>query len=415
MRLSRNTLFFWTSLMALAWGASCSSKKQEAVGGTGGGGFQAADEGGNVFDPNTYCDGIFKGQVCGSQSKRADIKSVNMLLVIDESGSMNKPASSSSTNSKWQEMKTALNTALTSVQDDINFGLKLYPYSAGGLGTTAVEACAVPTGQDEVNVDIAPGASNLQTIINTVEQQTPAGGTPTTKALQQALAYFTAGKGKDVTGQKFVLLATDGGPNCNEDISSCELDSCTVNMDGTCANGPGTTVNCCETAGNKDANLSCLDHDAVVEAITKLAEAGIATYVIGIPGSEAYQATLNDMAVAGAVPNTSSADPSIQYYAVSAGNSLADLTRAFEDITTRLVKSCDIELQSTPVDQSLVQVAMDCDVVPLVTNADSGASGFHVDYSSSPAHVILTGSYCDRVSTVGVKNLDVIEGCVPPP
>jgi len=417
MRLTRKTLFCWTSLLTLAWAVSCSTKKQEAVGGTGGSGFQAADGGGIVFDQNAYCNGIFKGQVCGTQSKKADIKTVNMLLVIDESGSMKNPASSAATSTKWQEMKLALNAALTSVQDDINFGLKLFPYAQNGFSSTAsvTETCGVPTGQDDVNVDIAPGAGNLQTIINAVEQQTPAGGTPTAKALEQALAYFTAGRGSALAGQKFVLLATDGGPNCDSAVT-CDKESCTVNMDRECGNGsPDISLNCCDVAQGADANLSCLDRDAVVGAIAKLATAGIATYVIGIPGSEAYKATLNDMAVNGGVPNAASTDPSIQYYNVTAGNSLTDLTKAFEDITTKLVRSCDIELQSTPSDPSLVQVAMDCDIVPLVTQADSGASGFHIDYSNSPAHVVLTGTYCDRVTTVGAKSLDIIEGCVPPP
>ncbi len=416
MKLDRISSLNLVSVVALTI-SGCASKTVGSNDGIGGASFQT-DGGSNApFDPNTYCNGLFKNQSCAATIKRADLKIVNMLLVIDESGSMNAKASSTAANTKWADMKQALSTALTSVQDSINFGLKLFPYDPNGIGTDIQSSCAVPTGPDDVNVDIAPGTTNLQKIIDLVNAQTPGGGTPTTSALTQAYAYFTQGKGKDLEGSKWVLLATDGGPNCNSAIT-CTKETCTQNMDLTCAGGIATTtVNCCDTTGQPNANMSCLDDVAVVKQIATLAGVGVGTYVIGIPGSEAYAATLNKMAQAGGVPNKNGTNGEL-YYAVSAANPLGDLTKAFEDITSKFVKSCDITLSSSPRDPTLVQVAKDCELIPMLPGnkpTEAGADGFFVDYGSNPAHLMLTGRYCDNISTVGATTLDVIEGCIPPP
>src|SRR5690606_14762035 len=100
---------------------------------------------------------------------------------------------------------------------------------------------------------------------------------------------FTRGEGRNLKGDRFVLLATDGGPNCGPD-NTCDADACTPNLDGQCPAGEG---NCCEGEG-----LYCLDDAAVIEKIEALAEAGVATFVIGIPGTEQYASYLDDFAIA---------------------------------------------------------------------------------------------------------------------
>jgi hypothetical protein len=415
--------YFFVCVLSIA--SACSSKKSESVAGSGGeSGFHAGTGGANTvaaFDQETYCNGLFKGQTCSSTRLEADIKTVNMLLVIDESNSMNSKASDTATDPKWIELKRALRAALTvrAVQDNINFGLELFPYDPNGISASdSASSCSVPTGVDAINVPVAPGASNLKNIFDFLDNQTPAGGTPTRNALAEAFTYFTEGAGTDALGTNWVLLATDGGPNCNPALT-CDKETCTQNMDLKCADGsPTTTTNCCGSTYGADANLGCLDDTAVVSQINKLALAGVDTYVIGIPGSEAYGATLDKMAEAGKKPNPAGAHGE-KYYAVSAANSLKDLQTAFEEITSKLVTSCDIVLSQSPAQPSLVQVAQDCDLIPMLPGnqppGDAGTvDGFFVDYRDDGAHLILTGSYCDRISTVGAKNLDVIVGCKRP-
>ncbi len=412
------------SAMALAVALGCSSKNSDTQGstGTGGSGYcvgQCGPDAGSTggantgLDPN-YCNGLLSGQTCSQTNLQADVRTVNMLLVLDESGSMKFSPSAADPNTKWTEMTQALQGVLPAYANDIDFGLLLYPYDKNGLDpNNAQSSCALDLDGNswDVHVPIAHGTQNLDLVTQTVVTAQPAGGTPTANALSRAYAYYTQGAGRDLKGSKWVLLATDGGPNCNSQIT-CGAEACTMNLDGKCGSA---SLNCCDpVATNGAGNLSCLDDAAVVKQIELLKKAEIQTYVIGIPGSEAYAGTLDKMAIAGGAPNPNGG--AHQYYAVSANNALQDLKDALNGIITQLVKTCDITLSSTPTNQSAVQAVADCDLIPPVTpgSLDAGAGGFYIDYGQSPAHLVLTGSYCDRIMTLGANRLDVIVGCVGP-
>ncbi len=75
-----------------------------------------------------------------------------------------------------------------------------------------------------------------------------------------------------------------------------------------------------------------------------LAEAGIKTIVVGIPGTEEYESTLNAMAEAGGLP----AEGDTSYYAVAEGGGAEGLTDALLAITETLIKTCEFELASQP-------------------------------------------------------------------
>ena len=421
------------SALALGVAFGCSSKKTDDTVGSGGaatfcvnGCVDGGATGGaqnTPLDPN-YCDGLLKSQICAQTNLQADVREVDMLIVLDESGSMQFPPLASATQTKWAMMNQALNATLPNYASNISFGLELFPYDPAGTvdKSNPDSACGVPSGPAAIAVDIAAGTDNLTQILTKVSNQTPAGGTPTTKALQQAYAYFSQGAGKDLNpnAHKYVLLVTDGGPNCNSALQ-CGADTCTQNLDGQCGDGSDPNLNCCTTstaagAQNK-ANLSCLDQTAVVSQITQLQALGVKTYVIGIPGAEPYGNTLDEMAVAGGVPSTSGTH---SFYEVTAANALVDLQNALDGIITQLVKTCDITLKSTPTSVGTVQVVKDCQFIPALPDnkapgPDSGVQdGYYIDYQQSPAHLILTGSVCTSIQTAGANHLDVIEGCYNP-
>src|SRR5664279_2820192 len=167
MNLFRNSLVLTSAAVLGLVVAGCSSKSTDTGGGGGAGnssnaggaghgtgGANAAATGGKVATSNTgganasvgggtafnslaYCNGLFNGQSCGQTQVQADVRTVNMLLVLDESGSMNEKASPSDVLSKWGIMKVALSNALALVQNDINFGLLLYPYDPNGIDTSS--------------------------------------------------------------------------------------------------------------------------------------------------------------------------------------------------------------------------------------------------------------------------------------
>jgi hypothetical protein len=434
--------FLFVSLSALVLSASCSGKDDDTglddpsggtsgtghggssgtgivlTGGTSGNGGSGGSTGGTPAsggsDPGTggsseggtgtgeggtngiaECDLSALG-TCGGESVEAVLRTVNMLLVIDKSGSMTDPLGDQT---KWDAMKSALGTALDNVQSEMNLGLVLYPYHFARPipeFNCAEDCCAVADGAAAVNVPVTAGTLSVPEIAEQLDATSPGGGTPTAVALDSALDYFVNGAGAALEGGKYVLLATDGGPNCNEELT-CDGETCTTNLDGACK-----TDNCCTFSNTRN---QCLDADRVLEKLQALTDAGISTFVVGLPGTQQYATYLDEFAEAGGVP-ASSGDTS--YYAVSEDEGVEGLLSVFETITTQLVRSCDIPLSQVPSQPDQVNVAIDCDVV--AQNADDG-SGWDYDEPSAPTAVVLRGPVCERLQQDGAKRVDVVFGC----
>lgn len=355
----------------------------------------AADAAGELERPQVASCNHFVGlDECGVTSIEASFSAANVLLVIDKSSSMDDQPDGFELK-KWDALKAALAPALEAVQDEMSFGLLLYPFNQQAEISLDCfdDCCEVPSAPAAIEVGIEPGTRSVSKVMSALEATAPGGGTPTAAALDAALSYFTTGAGKDLEGDRFVLLATDGGPNCGDSSATCASDHCTPNLDGLC---PADQGNCCRGDGSY-----CLDDAAVVQKIRALAAASVPTFVIGIPGSEGYAAYLNTFATAGGVPNPKGPD----YYAVSAKGGVEALTRTFNDITTHLVRSCDIDLGTPPAQKQLVNVAVDCNLVPF----EDGA-GWDIS-ADAPTTLALAGDTCDRVKREGARRIDVIYGC----
>lgn len=353
----------------------------DATGGSSGGGEQL--EACTTFPP--------EWAECGATSKSADYRTPNILLVIDKSGSMSDEPEGFGM-SKWAALEESLSAALQTVAEDVNLGLILYPYNPE---ETAIE-CTVLPGAEAVQVAVEPATGAVSSIVGALRGTAPGGGTPTAEALKRAFEYYVNGEGKDLTGEKYVLLATDGGPNCNS-LLSCASDRCTVNLDGQCTTDG---MNCCETTTGASLGDRCLDDAAVKSQITALANRGIQTFVVGIPGTEVYADYLDEFAVAGGRVSGGERD----YYAVSADAGVSGLTETFAAISTQLVKTCDIALDSPPPARDKVNVALDCEPVK-----QEETGGWVL--SDDGLTITLTGDVCEQVETTGVKRVDVVLGC----
>jgi len=423
VRRACSACFLVGSLVLLAGGCQTKDEEGRSLGGGSGGGSGGKagstaiptagtlghESGGSAGAPEMppdpdACADLGGLEQCGGASVKAELKTVNLLIVIDKSGSMTDEPEGFETD-KWSAMKEALETVLGSVNERVHLGLALYPYSLGTpipLDVCTDNCCEVPIGTDAVVVDIGPPTVSGPAILTKLSETSPGGGTPTAKALKGAFDYFTNGLGATLEGGKYVLLATDGGPNCNPN-GACGGDECTPNLDGWCddnGNCCDDSVNCCEGAGEY-----CVDESGVTEQIEALAGAGIATFVVGIPGTDAYADYLDAFALSGGVPNTSG---DRDYFAVSASAGVSGLVDVFTDITTDLVTSCEIALETKPQVLDSVNVAVDCQVIP--QEGDDG-SGWEYDQVPDPSSVILTGSACENLKENGASRIDVIYGC----
>jgi hypothetical protein len=333
--------------------------------------------------------------MCGSTTTAAQTKQPNILLVIDKSHSMtDTPAGF--TSDKWTAMKTALTAAIDAVKGQISLGLELYPFQASASTPIPIPCsdalcCQLPADGAAIEVPIELGTSSVPKIINALNATAPSGGTPTAAALQRAYEYYTVGAGAALQGEKYVLLATDGAPNCNSSLT-CTGTTCVPNIDMTC-----TVANCCT---GPNGSINCLDDMAAVQQITNLKAVNVPTFVVGIPGTQNFKTVLNNMAVAGGVPATGATS----FYDVPPSGGVQGLTDTFKQITTSLVRSCDIQLQDAPMAANLVNVAIDCTVVPQGSDATAG-------WVLTGTTITLRGTTCDYVQTTGVMRIDVIVGC----
>ncbi len=365
--------------------------------------FGGRSEAGNAGDggegekpaPVPACEELEGLGNCGGSSVQAELKKVNLLLVIDKSGSMTDQPDGFDQD-KWEAMRLALGEALEATSDKLDIGLLLYPYAP--LRTIPVDCesncCEVPGGASAVNIPIDAGTESVPKILDLLDSTPPGGGTPTALALARAREYFTEGLGADLEGDKYVLLATDGGPNCNEE-NTCDRTRCTPWLDGQCDEDD----NCCAGAGEY-----CLDDASVLDEIEALREADIPTFVVGIPGTELYAPHLEAFAEAGGVPS----DDEQAYYAVSSEGGVQGLVDVFHEITQLLVRSCEVELGTTPSNANLVNVAVDCEVVRPM---EDDGSGWELDTSEDPPIIELVGPICSQIRESGARRVDVVYGC----
>lgn len=368
---------------------SCSDALGDADGGLGDGGADGGDgaTGGGDGDTGRVADVIGDDKDCGMSPFAAAVVRANILVVLDRSGSMVDSAGGFDGQSKWAATSSALAASLDSVKDDVYLGLQLFPSADALTIDVPVEAGADALPKIEAALKVIDDDESL---LSAVE------GTPTQAALKVAHEYFTTGAGENLEGEKYVLLATDGGPNSNEMLAQCDASGCTINLDGEC-NIMGVD-NCCQGFVG-----GCLDADGTAAQIEALASAGIETFVVGIPGSEAYADVLDDFATKGGRANSGSGR---KYFEVtSAGSGVGGLASVLSSITASVITSCALQLQSVPPDPGLLNVDVDGELIA------PGPNGWELDESTDPATVILLGETCDKVESDGVDAVTVVYGC----
>jgi hypothetical protein len=404
------TRFAWSAAVLL--GVACSSSNQStsgpnpALGGsTGSGGAPLLGGSPGTGGASPAATGGSGGKLacaslagldasCGMQATEAQFRPVSILLVVDKSSSMSLGQDVYNL-SKWQALRMALNQAIGQVTAGVAIGLELFPSPAVTTSCSGVDCCAMPDPGSTVEVPVAIGtAAQIQSILGNTS---PGGATPTAEALRRAGDYFANGAGAGISGQKIVLLATDGAPNCGA-ATDCGSDKCTLNIESVTGCAPAG-ASCCTTQG-----VSCLDDAATLAAVAALTTAGISTVVVGIPGSEAYVAVLESLGGAALAP----APGVSSYYQISTTAGLQGLEDTIQAITTNLVKSCEVPLDKAPDDPARVNVAVDCQVV---TKDMADGSGWHLDQSTNPPTLVLEGQICAQITGQGVQRIDTVFGC----
>jgi hypothetical protein len=309
---------------------------------------------------------------CGQTSVSVMPLPPDILIVQDRSLSMtddsnDKPCTGGSINgdgmcgaaSKWAQTIAAINQVVGQTQGKVNWGLIF-------LGDEALQ-CGAATAPV---VDITPGdsAQLIQTALNGVVF-TGAPGTPTAAVMNNSVKYM---QGLTDPNPKYLLLATDGEPNC--------------------------------AAGNT-GNIGASDAIGAENAVAAANTAGFPTFVVGIATSTDAAATnaLNTMAVNGGEAQTGAAT---QYYAVT---DTAGLVSVLAQIIGKAA-SCTIPLSG--VSGSLDKVAVSAkdasgNTIEIMQDPTNGWS--YTDATKTA--IILNGDACNNLKSVTYTGFQFIYTC----
>ncbi len=349
----------------------------------------------------------------------------NIMMLVDKSGSMDFPtdatnptcgscqgtACPASCPTRLEDLKDAMSTFLNNSGTVARLGLTLYPDSSTnqcGSASSIDRQFPAPSAVDDgLDPDLQMKASEINSRIQMV---TAGGGTPTGASLRFVGEYAGLNDADD-SRDDFVLLLTDGLPNCNPNnvanICGCFANSsCTPAQNAACA----CTGNCNHISS---CSISCLDADGSVEAVRSLRMKSIKTIVVGFGAdlaNESGRNVLNALAKEGGFartcPNGTDAECGSNntcivadkvcasaFYQAANG---AELAQALTNISNLLgVDACTYTLSEQPSDPKYLAVVVDG------TTVSSGSDTYTYDYPTSK--VTFVGAMCDRIKASTVQ------------
>ncbi|HLK41211.1 MAG TPA: vWA domain-containing protein [Polyangiaceae bacterium] len=331
---------------------------------------------GSTVDAAAAADvGVGNDGSCMGAEIVLNLNAPNLYFVLDHSTSMNEMG-------KWANMRTVVSDLMAQIGPGARFGTAMFPPPPGsdecGPGVEVMSVRQGDTQGNTANAFLAATASM------------PNGGTPTAatlRALRPKLAALGPGT--------FVILATDGGPNCNDSLS-CQVGSCTLNIDGATGCTQGGPRNCCATPPNPNG-LGCLDGTATAEAAAELDTAGVQTFVMGIPGSAPYSTVLDEVAVAGGTAR--STEP--LYFRVDTPDTGA-LSVALAQIAMQTGAGCTFSLKSPAMHPDGAQVSV---------GGAGVAPGGQDGWSLAGSTLTLGGASCNGARNAGAAAVKLIDGC----
>lgn len=289
---------------------------------------------------------------------------LNMILVIDRSGSMNQDIDGIGDQSRWQALEQGLRRSFVS-NDQLLVAGKFFPDVIDSPRPDPAEACRVST-----TLEVGFSANGMNNILNVFNTTEPVGGTPTFSALSIA-----SGALRGISNRTYIVLATDGEPNCNENLDPfiCE-----------CTN-IGSGMDCMEPQ-------QCLDDDRTINLISGIfSNDGIPTIVIGIedPFNPASSLTLNRMARAGGRPRPGS----VPYYSATSSD---DLNEALTEIS-RGITQCSYRISSVPPSDEGLRIQLNGTVIPR-----DDANGWSW-YDRNKGELEFRGTACMLASSATVR------------
>lgn len=341
----------------------------------------------------------------------------DLMILLDKSGSMGFPINGSlpacqvsgapcsgncpaNCPTRISEVRSSMNTLLTTNGAVFRTGLAIYPADNVCGPSNRIEVELSQSNDVDAELSMASAQVNMR-----IQNLQVGGGTPTGDSLRFLNTYAPLANDDR---EDFVLLLTDGLPNCNGGLAS-ESTTCRCTFPKSTPNAPCSTTT--PPPQSFVAN-QCLDRDGSVRAVEELRKKNIKTIVVGFGADTAAgdgPDTLNAMAEAGGFarvcPNGTNAECGANntcnnkicarkfYQAANA----AELAQALKDIVDLLTGTdiCLYTLDTLPSDPAFLTVLYDNQSLPQSNTTWAYEAG----------KVRFLGQYCDKLkgSTTGSK------------
>jgi hypothetical protein len=301
----------------------------------GGGGRDGVMDGGADTESATGT-GTGSGDECEGVDFPLAGRPPTFLIVLDRSGSMQSMES-------WSNVVLAITEVTAQLDWQIRFGLQMFP--------DGQELCASTGPLPEVPV----GDFTAEAIAEALAATGPGGGgTPTAMALLYSFMYLVSLDGE---GERFVVLATDGAPNCSEDPGLTCAGGCISSVDGPCI-----------------MDEMCLDANSVYAHVNEYHGSwGIPTYVVGMGGvMDLWDEVMTNIAFYGGTGD---------YFPASNPQALADALQEIAAQNTECTFDVDWSALGlgTSSDPDLVNVEADGEVAPFSADCSEPQGWYWLD------------------------------------
>lgn len=345
----------------------------------------------------------------------------NLMILVDKSGSMNAPLNAATPTcgtcsgstcpatcpTRISELRTAMGQFLSMSSTVARMGVAFFPnedaaFSPAGCAPTrdiAVQLPA-PSTSDSDTTPLTMNATQVNMRIQSLGSTIPVtGGTPTAPSLSFLGSYAGLLDDKD-NRQDFVLLLTDGLPNCNPANPL------------SCTSMPAPPANLCTLGANcvgPYCRAGYLDKEGVVTAVKQLRSRNVSTIVVGFGADFASPEALdvlNAMASEGGFArkcpmdtNAECGDPmgvtnrcvnkicQKQFYAAANSTDLTTALRNIQDLIG-MGDPCNFPLSDRPTDDRFLAV---------IINGQTTAKGPNTWSLLPSGSVQFAGQLCERV------------------
>jgi len=360
--------------------------------------------------------GVDMDSGCDSTSKPAELTRVNILFLLDKSGSMGDDP-----NGQWAYAETRWNPVVSTLraffQDQKSTGiyasLSYLPADGDNTAMCKVTAYQTPSANSSKAVPITLlDNTGRQTFLKRLCDPTvtpvastcitPGGGTPTRPALQGTIDYLTTVQQKYPGSKTVIVFLTDGEPlfgyqqgsdvnllySCDDLTNGCPLGPAGASGTGTCATADGEVQK--------------------VADVIKTAKSG-SIYLFGV--GDLSDATMGIWA-------TATGNPAVSLKNLSPSDAATTLKTALESIRSTHL-DCNITIpppSSGAIDPSKVNVAyVNGSGTPTQLGKSVGCTSpqmsWQFDDPSNPKKIALCPNACDMVQQDPAGKVNVVFGC----